>query len=208
MFLNFEDREECSTSNCMYFERQIHWCTQITNGNHPLCIRKTLSGTFRLEYFLYIYIASGHLLQLYIWAGSRNQLLSFFKWKVWSGRSHWNHLGFLISISGVRNVLQSQEVFLIDAKSNFFNFEDREESYTSNCMYFEREIHWCTQNHLWTSSSMHQKGSIRNISDPILPVHIQGGHIGTIWGSGSPSQESGRSYKVRKHSWWMQSPTF
>ena len=68
-----------------------------------------------------------------------------------------------ISIPGVRNVLQSQEVFLMDAKSNFFNFEDREESYISNCMYFEREIHWCTQNHLWTSSSMHQEGYIRNI---------------------------------------------
>ena len=26
-------------------------------------------------------------------------------------------------------------------KSNFFNFEDKEESYKSNCMYFEREIH-------------------------------------------------------------------
>ena len=81
-------------------------------------------------------------------------------------------MGFPISIPGVRNVLQSQEVFLMDAKSNFFNFEDREESYTSNCMYFERQIHWCTQNHLWTSSSMHQEGSIRNISVPILAVQI------------------------------------
>ena len=30
-------------------------------------------------------------------------------------------------------------------------------------MSFEREINWCTQNHLWTSSSMHQEGYIRNI---------------------------------------------
>ena len=50
------------------------------------------------------------------------------------------------------------------AKSNFFNFEDIEEHYTLNCMYFERQIHWCTQNHLLTSSSIHQEGSIRNIS--------------------------------------------
>ena len=72
-------------------------------------------------------------------------------------------MGFPISIPGVRNVLQSQEVFLMDAKSNFFNFEDREESNISHCMYFEREIHWCTQNHLWTSSSMHQKDYLMNM---------------------------------------------
>ena len=68
-----------------------------------------------------------------------------------------------MSISGVGNVLHCQEGFLMNAKSNFLKFEDREESNTSNCMYFEREIHWCTQNHLWTSSSMHQEGYIRNI---------------------------------------------
>ena len=72
-------------------------------------------------------------------------------------------MGFPISIPGVSNILQSQEVFLMDAKYNFFNFEDREESYTSNCMYFVREIHWHIQNHLWTSSSIHQEGYIRNI---------------------------------------------
>ena len=64
--------------------------------------------------------------------------------KVWSGTSHWIHLWFPIFIPGVRNILQRQEVLLMDAKSNFFNFEDREEINTSNCMYFEREIHLCT----------------------------------------------------------------
>ena len=45
----------------------------------------------------------------------------------------------------------------MDAKSKLFNFEDREESYTSNNMHFERHIHWCTKNHLCTSSFMHQE---------------------------------------------------
>ena len=62
-------------------------------------------------------------------------------WKVRSRRS----LGVPVLFPWVRNILQSQEVFLMDAKSNFFNFEDREECYTSNCMYFERQIDWCTQ---------------------------------------------------------------
>jgi len=26
-FLNFDDTEECHTSNCVYFNRQIHWWT-------------------------------------------------------------------------------------------------------------------------------------------------------------------------------------
>ena len=38
------------------------------------------------------------------------------------------------------NFLQSQEVFLMNAKYNFFNFEDKEESYKSKSMYFEREL--------------------------------------------------------------------
>ena len=37
--------------------------------------------------------------------------------------THWNHFGFLISISGVRNVLQSQEVFLMDDQIYFFILE-------------------------------------------------------------------------------------
>ena len=41
--------------------------------------------------------------------------------------SNWNHLGLLISIPGVRNILQSQEVFLMDAKSIFLKFEDIED---------------------------------------------------------------------------------
>ena len=61
----------------------------------------------------------------------------------------------------------------MDAKSSFFNFEDREECYTSNCMYFKREIHWCTQNYLWTTSFMNQEGLIRNISVSILSILIQ-----------------------------------
>ena len=36
--------------------------------------------------------------------------------------THWNHLGFLISIPGVRNVLQSQEGFLIFVQKNVSNF--------------------------------------------------------------------------------------
>ena len=60
-----------------------------------------------------------------------------FRMKVRSGRSQWNYLGFLITIPGIRNVIQSQEVFLMDAKYNFFNFEDRNECYTSSCMFFK-----------------------------------------------------------------------
>ena len=105
----------------------------------------------------------------YLEAGWRNQPQSFFTWKLWSWTSHWNHLEFLISISGLRNVLQSQEVFLMDAKSIFFNFEDREECYTYNFVYFVRQNHWFTQIHSLTSS-MDQEGSrsffIRNINDP------------------------------------------
>ena len=33
-------------------------------------------------------------------------------------------------------------------------------------------------------------------------------HIGSTWGSSSPSQESGTSSKVRKCSWWMPNLTF
>ena len=105
-------------------------------------------------------------------AGWWNQPQFFSTWKVRSETSHWIHLGFPISIPGTRNLLQSQEVFLMYAISNFFNFEDREEHYTSNCMYFERQIHWCTQKYLLTSSSIHQESSIRNISVLILSVHI------------------------------------
>jgi len=53
----------------------------------------------------------------------------------------------------------------------FFNFRDREKCYTSNCKYFSRQIHWCTQNNLWTlsfesrMSSMYQGGSLKNISN-------------------------------------------
>ena len=46
----------------------------------------------------------------------------FFKWQIWMLTTHWNHLGFLISIPGVRNVLQSQEGFLIFLKIFFFDF--------------------------------------------------------------------------------------
>ena len=62
----------------------------------------------------------------------------------------------------------------MDAKFKFFNFQDNVKCYTSNLVYFERPIHWCTQNHLWTSSlgqgtsSMHQEGYIRNIPDLLL----------------------------------------
>ena len=48
-------------------------------------------------------------MHLYLRAGWRNWSQSFCKLQVQSLTRHWNHFGFLISISGVRNVLQSQE---------------------------------------------------------------------------------------------------
>ena len=45
-----------------------------------------------------------------------NQPQSFTKDQVWSGTSHWICFGFLIFISGIRKVLQNQEVHLMDAK--------------------------------------------------------------------------------------------
>ena len=89
---------------------------KITYGHHPPCIRKAISGTFLSRSTL----APVEIVSLYLKAGWRNQPQSFSTWKVRSETSHWIHLGFPISIPGVRNVLQSQEVFLMDAKSNFF----------------------------------------------------------------------------------------
>ena len=48
-------------------------------------------------------------MHLYLGAGWRNWSQSFGKWQVWSLATYWNLFGFLISIAGVRNLLQSQE---------------------------------------------------------------------------------------------------
>ena len=86
----------------------------------------------------------------------------------------WSHLEFLIFTSSVRSVLQSHEGFLLDDLINLRIFLDIEACCMLNCMYFVKQIHWCTQNNLWMSSteseisSMHLKGSIRNISGPLL----------------------------------------
>ena len=116
--------------------RQSIGVLKITYGYHPPSIKTAPSGTLKDDPS---YFCKFFNLHWYLWAGWRNQLESFFKWKVRSGRSQWNHLGFLISIPGVRNILQSQEVFLMDAKSNFFNFEDRDEWFTSNCMFLKEK---------------------------------------------------------------------
>ena len=45
---------------------------------------------------------------LYLRGRWRNQSQSFTKSQVWSGTKHWIHFGLLISITGIRNVHQSQ----------------------------------------------------------------------------------------------------
>ena len=45
----------------------------------------------------------------YLRTGWRNWSQYFGKGQIWSLTTRWNHFGFLISIPGVRNVLQSQE---------------------------------------------------------------------------------------------------
>ena len=71
----------------------------------------------------------------------------------------------------------------MDAKSFFFNCEERDKCYTSNCRYFARQIHRCTQNNLWTSSVktgvsfIYQDSSIMKILNPLLSCdnwYIQG----------------------------------
>ena len=71
--------------------------------------------------------------------------------------------------------------------STFFNFEDRGECYKLNCIYFEWQIHWCTQNHLWTSSFMHQEGSIKNLErlSKLLLSIIEHTLISLRWVKGS-----------------------
>ena len=53
----------------------------------------------------------GHMRDMhqYFRAGWRNWSQSFGKWQIWLWTTHWIHFGFLISITGVRNVLQTQE---------------------------------------------------------------------------------------------------
>ena len=53
---------------------------------------------------------------------------------------------------GVRNILQSQEVFLKDDQIFFCQLGSYIECSTSNCRYFVRQIQWGGQNPLWTSS--------------------------------------------------------
>ena len=104
-------------------------------------------------------------------SGMKESTSIFFQIKVGPGTSYWNPFGFLISIQGVRNVLHE---VLMDAKYFFFNCEDRDKCYTSNCKYFARQIHLCSQNNLWTSSLesgvslINQKGSIMKMSHHLL----------------------------------------
>ena len=49
---------------------------------------------------VYCHILWHYVSCLYLGSGWRNQPQSFSTLKVWSGRSHWIHLGFLISIPG------------------------------------------------------------------------------------------------------------
>ena len=74
-------------------------------------------------------------MHLYLGVGWRNWSQSFDKWQVWSLTTHWNHFGFLISISGVRKVLQSQQGFLIFFTKNVITFLD-----VSRC--FERFVNF------------------------------------------------------------------
>ena len=59
-----------------------------------------------------------------------------------------------------------------------FSIVKIEKCYTSNCKYFARQIHWCTQNNVWTSSlgpgtsSMYHKGFIKNFPGQLLSWHI------------------------------------
>ena len=55
----------------------------------------------------------------YIGYGWRNSPQSFFEWKIWTLTTNWNPLEFLISNPGVRNVLWSQEGFLIFSKNKY-----------------------------------------------------------------------------------------
>ena len=73
--------------------------------------------------------------------------------------NHWNHLGFLISISGVRNLLRTQELFLPDNQSIFFNLDDTEKCYTSSCRYLKT-----SGNHKgWSCPKVILKGGILKI---------------------------------------------
>ena len=109
---------------CILKEKSIG-VLKITNRHHPPCIRKAISGTFLSRSTLApVEIVSLYLkISLFLKAEWRNQPQSFSTWKVWSGTSHWIHLGFPISIPGVRNILQSQEVFLMDANLTFSIFK-------------------------------------------------------------------------------------
>ena len=99
----------------MYSVRQIQQCDQNPFGYHPWgkeyppCIRKDISGTFLINFFLDIYISVVC------------QIVCIFKDK--SNGDDDN------DDNDEDDDLQSQEVFLMDAKSNFFNLEDREEHY-------------------------------------------------------------------------------
>ena len=67
------------------------------------------------------------LSHVYLRARWSHQPQSFSKGKVCSVTSYWYHLGFLISIQGVKNVFQSQEEFLTDGRSILFSFDKKRE---------------------------------------------------------------------------------
>ena len=102
----------------------------------------------------------------YLRAGWRNWSQSFGKWQVWSLTIHWNHFGFLISIPGVRNVLQSQEEVpdFQKIKIKFFN--------VSRCfggfrnfffLFFFRDHFWKSD---WQNFGNLQKKNQKKFSQP------------------------------------------
>ena len=60
-FLDFEDRSNIHQIVSFLKDKSIGVLKTIYGHHHP-CIRKALSGTSQFQYFLYNYIASGHLI--------------------------------------------------------------------------------------------------------------------------------------------------
>ena len=115
--------------------------------------------------------------------GWRNWPQSFSKWQIWSRTSHWNHLEFLISIRNVRNVLQSQEVFLKDDQKYFFKFWRKIE-----VLYIKLYV-FCETNPMdWSKTLMDVILEIRNVlqaSGRFLIIHhhehLFEGHMSVVY---------------------------
>ena len=104
------------------------------------------------------------VLQWYLGAEWRNQPQSFFKWKLCFRTLYWNPQG---SLSPSRELGTSSNCswWMSNLSLSIVKIEG------SVIYKFVRQIHWCTQNNLWTSSlesvmsSMYYEGSLRNISN-------------------------------------------